>query len=158
MGRGDVQAALDRLGYGIKVIEFAKPTATSQQAADRVGCELGAIVKSLGFMIRKRQPALALVSGDQSIDQRKLAAHFGVGRKQARMMTSEQCLDILGYPPGAVPPIAHRQAGIVILLDETLKRYKTVYAAGGAGNALFAIELARLHAITGGAFVDLARA
>ncbi len=157
MGIEDVQAALDGLGLGITVLEFAESTATSQQAADRVGCELGAIVKSLGYMIRKTQPALALVSGDKTLDQRKLAAQFAVGRKQTRMMTGHQCLDILGYPPGAVPPIAHRKAGIVILLDETLKRFDTVYAAGGAGNALFPIRLERLQAITGGNFADLAR-
>ena len=157
MGIAQVQAALDGLGLGARVREFAGSTATSEQAAANVGCELGAIVKSLGYMISKTRPVLALVSGDQSIDERKLARHFGVGRKRARMMSGEQCLAILGYAPGGVPPIAHRSSDILIVIDENLKRYQTVYAAGGASNALFGIKLARLQAISGGEFLDLAR-
>ena len=56
-----------------------------------------------------------------------------------------------------VPPIAHRIADILIVIDENLKRYEIVYAAGGASNALFGIKLARLQAISGGEFLDLAR-
>lgn len=158
LGVEQVQAALDRLELGIKVIEFDRSTATSQQAADRVGCHLGQIVKSLGFMIDKATPVLVLASGDQSIDERKLAALFGVGRKKVRMMKAEQCLAILGYEPGGVPPIGHRGGGIALYLDESLKRYETVYAAGGAANAIFPVRLSLLHEITGGAFADLVRA
>ena len=150
MGVEAVQAGLDALGLDTRVIVFEGSTATSKQAAERVGCELGAIVKSLGFMIRKSQPVLALVSGDQMLDERKLAALYQVGRKRARMMTAAQCLEVLGYAPGSVPPIAHRQADIAIYLDQTLRRFETVYAAGGAANALFPIRLAALQAVTGG--------
>lgn len=59
MGVADVQAALNQLGLGITIIEFDSPTAASQQAADNIGCQLGQIVKSLGFMIDKSQPGLA---------------------------------------------------------------------------------------------------
>lgn len=158
MGVKDVQAALDELALEIKVVEFADSTATSLQAADRVGCQLGQIVKSLGFMISKSMPVLVLASGDQAIDVRKLAALFQVGRKGVRMMTPDQCLEVLGYAPGGVPPIAHRSSGIAVFLDDTLKRFRTVYAAGGAANAVFPINLMTLRQITDGAFADLARA
>ena len=158
LGVAAVQAALDRLGLGIRITEFDSPTATSQQAADNIGCQLGQIVKSLGFMINKTAPALVLTSGDQSIDERKLAALFGVGRKKARMMRAEQCLAILGYAPGGVPPIAHRSSDIAVVLDETLKRYETVYAAGGAANAIFPLRLSLLQEVTRGAFADVVRA
>lgn len=157
-GLAQVQAALDQLKLGFKIIEFETSTATSQQAADNVGCELGQIVKSLGFIIDKTTPALVLTCGDRSIDERKLATLYRVGRKKARMMTAEQCLAILGYAPGGVPPIAHRTGGFTVYLDDSLKRYETVYAAGGAANAIFALPLSVLQEATGGIFADVVRA
>lgn len=158
LGVAQVQAALDKLQLGISVIEFESSTATSRQAADNVGCQLGQIVKSLGFMISKTAPVLVLASGDQSIDERKLAALFGVGRKRARMMNAEQCLAVLGYAPGGVPPIAHRSGGFPVYLDGTLQRFDMVYAAGGAANAIFPVPLPLLREMTRGVFADLARA
>lgn len=157
MGVENVQAALDRLQPGIRVIEFESSTATSQQAADSVGCQLGQIVKSLGFMINKTTPVLILASGDQSVDERKLAALFGVGRKKARMMNAEQCIDLLGYAPGGVPPIAHRSDDVSVYLDETLNRFEIVYAAGGAAQAIFPVPIGLLREMTGGSFADLAK-
>ena len=158
MGVEHVQAALDQLQLGIRIIEFDSSTATSQQAADSIGCYLGQIVKSLGYLINKTMPALVLTSGDQSVDERKLAALFAVGRKKVRMMKAEQCLAILGYAPGGVPPVAHRSNGIAVYLDETLRRFETVYAAGGAANAIFPVGLDLLHEVTRGSFADVVRA
>ncbi len=157
MGVEQVQAALDRMQIGIRVVTYDGSTATSQQAAENVGCQLGQIVKSLGYMIKKTTPVLILASGDQSIDERKLGALFGVGRKKVRMMTGEQCITWLGYAPGGVPPVAHRSDDLTILLDETLKRFEIVYAAGGAANAIFPLKLSLLEEVTGGTFADLAR-
>ena len=156
MGAADVQRALDGLGLGIKVLEFADSTATSQMAAARVGCELGQIVKSLGFVIGRVEPILVLAGGDRAVDDRKLAGLFGVGRKKVRMMKAAQCLEILGYAPGGVPPIGHRRA-LPIFLDERLKRYETVYAAGGTAQTLFPIALATLHEVTQARFADVVR-
>ena len=158
MGVPELRAALDALQLDIKIMEFDSSTATSQQAADNVGCQLGQIVKSLGFMIDKKTPALILTSGDQTIDERKLAALFSVGRKKVRMMNAEQCLAVLGYAPGAVPPIGHRSSGFPVYLDETLSRFETVYAAGGEANAIMPISLSTLQQITRGTFADVARA
>ncbi len=157
MGMREVQAALDALRLEIEVTEFETSTATSAQAADSVGCQLGQIVKNLGFMIDKRSPVLILTSGDQSIDERKLAALFGVGRKKVRMMNAEQCLALLGYAPGAVPPIGCRSSGIPVYLDATLKRFETVYASGGAANAIFPISPSALQEATRGSFEDVTR-
>ena len=157
MGAADVQRTLDQLQLDIQIIEFDGSTATSQLAAERVGCEPGQIVKSLGFMINKTKPILVLASGDHTVDDRKLAALFVVGRKKVRMMKAEQCLTILGYAPGGVPPIGHRRPGLLILLDETLKRYEVVYAAGGTAQTLFPIALTALQQITQADFADLVR-
>ncbi len=157
LGVRDVRLALRDLQLDIEVLEFDRPTATAQQAAESIGCELGQIVKSLGFMIDKSTPALVLTSGDQAIDERKLAALFAVGRKKVRLMTAEQCISWLGYAPGAVPPIAHRGEGLAVYLDESLRRFDIVYAAGGAANAIFPIRLDTLQQVTGGAFADLVK-
>lgn len=157
MGVDDVQAALDALGLEISIREFASPTATSQQAAEAIGCALGQIVKSLGFFIDKKQAALVLASGDKAVDERKLAAHFSVGRKKVRLMRPDQCLAILGYAPGGVPPLAHRTAAVTVLLDDCLRRYQTVYAAGGSAKSIFPIALAALARATGGEFVYITR-
>ena len=108
-------------------------------------------------MVKSTTPTLVLASGDNSIDERKLAALFAVGRKRIRLMTADQCISVLGYPPGGVPPIAHRCDGFAVYLDCSLQRFETVYAAGGAANAIFPIRLQTLQAVTGGAFADLVK-
>ena len=157
LGVSDVRLALRKLKLDVDVIEFAGSTATSQQAADHIGCDLGQIVKSLGFMINKTTPTLILASGDQMIDERKLAALFAVGRKKVRMMTAEQCITRLGYAPGGVPPFGHRSGGFAVYIDQSLQRFERVYAAGGAANAIFPISLNALQRVTGGVFADLVK-
>ena len=147
MGLPDVQAALEALALDIKIIEFDGSTATSKKAADHIGCQLGQIVKSLGYMINKTTPTLVLTSGDQTIDDRKLAALFGVGRKRVRMMTAEQCVAVLGYVPGGVPPIAHRSSGMSLGCEAATVRYCV------RCNAIFPIGWQ-----TGGSFADVVRA
>lgn len=157
MEPSDVQAKLDELALDIEIMEFDSSTATSQMAADNIGCKLGQIVKSLGFMIDKEKPILILTSGDQTVDDRKVATMLEVGRKKVRMMNAEQCIEILGYAPGGVPPIGHRTNGFPIYLDEMLKRYETVYAAGGSAQTIFPIQLETLQTITNATFADVAK-
>ncbi|MGV2437959.1 MAG UNVERIFIED_CONTAM: hypothetical protein LVT10_26295 [Anaerolineae bacterium] len=80
-----VQAVLELLGLKTQIIFFEETTATSQQAADQIGCELGQIVKSIAFMVNG-QPVLVLTSGDQKVDDRKLARHFGVGARRSKRL------------------------------------------------------------------------
>ena len=152
----DVQAALDQLGLGIQIRLFDSSTATSQQAADNIGCELGQIVKSLCFII-DGQPIVVLASGDQRVDDRKLAEFYGVGRKKVKIASAEECVAIYGYEPGGVPPVGHRTPGLPIYIDDSLQRYEMLYAAGGAHNAIFPITLAQLTAATGGKIADVKR-
>jgi prolyl-tRNA editing enzyme YbaK/EbsC (Cys-tRNA(Pro) deacylase) len=150
----DVQAALDHYSFGIKIHFFETATATSQQAADNIGCELGQIVKSLCFIVAD-QPILVLTSGDQRADDRKLAELYGVGRKQVKIASPEECLSIYGYPPGSVPPVAHRTANLPIYIDDSFLRFKQLYAAGGAHNAIFPITLEQLKLMTGGTLANV---
>ncbi|HYO89328.1 MAG TPA: YbaK/EbsC family protein [Candidatus Limnocylindrales bacterium] len=155
-----VQEALDALVPGTVLMFFETTTATSQQAADNIGCELGQIVKSLCFVVDVNgtdQPILVLASGDQRVDDRKIAEHYGVGRKRVRIATPDECVSIYGYPPGSVPPVGHRTANLPTFIDTTLGRWEQLYAAGGAHNAIFPVTLAALKQATGGMMMDVVR-
>jgi prolyl-tRNA editing enzyme YbaK/EbsC (Cys-tRNA(Pro) deacylase) len=152
----DVRRALAGLAPEIEVREYGQSTATSQEAADAIGCELGQIVKSLVFLVDD-QPMIVLASGDQRIDDRKLAALYDVSRKKVKVASAEQCIAITGYPPGSVPPVGHATDSLPIWIEDSLQRYTQIYAAAGAPNAIFPTTLDRLTAITGGCPADLKR-
>ena len=76
------------LGLAIEIKEFAKTTRTAQEAAEAIGCDLAQIVKSLCFTVNDA-PIMALVSGSNQLDERKLAALCNVGRKKVKRATAE---------------------------------------------------------------------
>jgi prolyl-tRNA editing enzyme YbaK/EbsC (Cys-tRNA(Pro) deacylase) len=156
----DVQAALDQFGLGITITQYQETTATSQQAADRIGCELGQIAKSICFMVKLpdgEKPVLVITSGDQRVDDRKIAALVGVSRKNVRTAKPEECVAVFGYAPGSVPPLAHRTILYARFIDDSFKRFQQIYAAGGAHNAIFPITLEQLVQVTGGVVSDVRR-
>ena len=153
-----VQAQLEALGLGIQVLEFADvSTATAAQAAEAVGAELGSIVKSLLFLAAA-QPVRVLMAGDRQADQRKIADHLGVSKKKVKIADAETVRRVTGFEVGGVPPLAHATPDLPVLIDASLGRYETVYAAAGASNALFPIPFATLVEVTHGDVRDLARA
>lgn len=152
----DVQNALDALELGITIQLFDTPTATSQQAADNIGCELGQIAKSLAFMV-DGQPILVIASGDRRVDSKKLAVLQGVSKKRVKIATPEQCVEYYGYEPGGVPPVGLRNSDIPVYLDDSLQRYEQIYAAAGAHNAIFPILLNQLVEATEGELADVKR-
>jgi Cys-tRNA(Pro) deacylase len=143
-----VQAALDTYGLGSHVVEFGVSTATAPEAAAAAGCELGAIVKSLLFLIDD-QPTLVLVAGDRMADQKKLAALFKVSKKKVKLADAETVLCTTGYEVGGVPPVGHNSK-LPVLVDESLSRFETVWAAAGMHNAVFPIAYSTLIEITCG--------
>lgn len=151
-----VQAALDASGTGIQVRYFDQPTATAPEAAATLQTSLGSIVKSLVFMVED-QPIVVLTAGDQKVDDRKLAEHHGVGRKRVKIATPEQCIAIVGYAPGGVPPLGHRSPNLTVYIDESLRRFETLYAAAGAANTIFPVSLEQLLAMTGGVLMDVVK-
>lgn len=154
-----VQEVLDELAPGTHIRYFDSTTATSQQAADNIGCQLGQIVKSICFLVElddRREPVIVLTSGDQKVDDRRIAEMYGVGRKKVKAADAHELVAIFGYPPGSVPPVGHRQP-IRTLIDRTLARWDMLYAAGGAHNAIFPITLAALQTISSGELRDVVR-
>jgi prolyl-tRNA editing enzyme YbaK/EbsC (Cys-tRNA(Pro) deacylase) len=152
----DVRAALHKIDPTIEITLYAVSTATSELAADAIGCEVAQIAKSICFMVDSK-PVVIVTSGDQQVDDRKIAGLFNVGRKKVKMAKPEECIAIFGYAPGSVPPIGHRAENVTVYLDETLQRHTTVYPAGGSASAIFKVSLAQLQAITQATFADVVR-
>jgi prolyl-tRNA editing enzyme YbaK/EbsC (Cys-tRNA(Pro) deacylase) len=142
-----VQDTLRGLGFDYNVIEFVESTRTAQEAADRVGCQLGQIVKSLIFRGQTSDTGLlVLTSGANRVDENKIGQYMGepVGRAEADFVRSAT-----GFAIGGVPPVGHAQP-IETYIDEDLMQYPIVWAAAGTPNAVFELSSSDLVKITHG--------
>lgn len=152
-GVARVRGALAAFGHRADVMVVAEGTHTAEMAAAAAGCELGQIVKTLAIYV-SGTPRLALVAGDRRLDDRLVATHFDVGRKQVKLANAEQVLALTGYPVGGVSPFGLPQA-IETLVDEGLQRFETVWVAAGTPSAILPIGLADLVRFVEGTFVRL---
>jgi Cys-tRNA(Pro) deacylase len=150
-----VDEALQRLGLPGRVVEFAASTHTAEEAAAAVGCELGQIVKTLFFMADGR-PTIVLVAGDRQVDTARLAAIVGVGRKKLKMGAPDEVLHITGFPVGGVAPVGLASPCDTVV-DASLQRFDEVWAAAGAGNAVFPARTSALVSAINGQWADIAR-
>ncbi len=142
-----VQDMLAKLGCHSNVIEFSESTRTAQEAADRVGSELGQIVKSLIFRGKESgKPILVLTSGANRVDEKRISEFAGekIIRAEADFVR-----EATGYAIGGVPPVGHARP-METYLDEDLLQYVTVWAAAGTPNAVFELTPDLLAQITGG--------
>ena len=142
-----IQDALLALGYSYNVIEHAESTRTAQEAADRAGCELGQIVKSLIFRGKTSgKPILVLTSGANRVDEKRIAEYAGepIARADADFVRA-----VTGFAIGGVPPIGHAQT-METYLDEDFLQYQTIWAAAGTPNAIFELNTPDLQKMTGG--------
>ncbi|HID86290.1 MAG TPA: YbaK/EbsC family protein [Anaerolineae bacterium] len=150
-----VRECLRKLGLEIQVLRSPEGTATASEAAAAAGCELGAIVKSLLFLVDDA-PVLVLVAGDRKADPRKLGRLFGVSKKRVRIADAETVERVTGYPVGGVPPVGHLTS-LPVIVDQTLERFETVWASAGAPDAIFPIDTRLLIEITGGRVEDVVK-
>jgi prolyl-tRNA editing enzyme YbaK/EbsC (Cys-tRNA(Pro) deacylase) len=140
-------------GIDAQVVEFDQPTRTSAEAATAIGCSVAEIAKSIVF--RGRTSGLAVVvvaSGDNRVSEAKVSAK--VDEPLARA-DAEFVRTATGYAIGGVAPIGHAQP-VKLLLDQDLRRFATVWAAGGTPNSVFAIAPDRLQRLTGADWSDVA--
>ena len=123
-------------GKGIeeRILEFDVSSATVELAAKALRCEGKRIAKTLSFHVGDRV-VLIVTAGDAKIDNQKYKAQFGA---KARMLSCEEAEPLTGYPVGGVCPFAVN-AGVDVYLDESLRRFGTVFPACGSSNS--AIEL-----------------
>lgn len=147
-----IQDALCAAGFDLTVIEFAESTRTAQEAADRVHCTLGQIVKSLIFKGQTTsKPILVLTSGCNRVDEKRIRLYAGeaIGRADANFVRS-----VTGYAIGGVPPLGHSQS-METYLDEDLLQYPTIWAAAGTPNAVFELTPDALQKMTAGRAVTV---
>ncbi len=130
-------------------------THTAAEAAAAVGCEVGAIVKSLVFVAvhsdGTREPVLALVCGDNRADLDSLAAVVGARIEKADANTVKQAT---GYSIGGVPPLGH-PAPVRTIVDRDLLRFETVWSAAGSAHDVFPASLQQLVEWTGGELANI---
>jgi Cys-tRNA(Pro) deacylase len=130
-----VQAAMKELALPGRLLVCEQSTATATEAAAAVECEVGQIVKTLFFQADGR-PTLVLCAGDRQVDTALLAPVLGVGRKKLRMGTPAEVEESTGFAVGGVAPIG-LPATYDTVIDESLRRFETVWAAAGSTNAVF---------------------
>jgi prolyl-tRNA editing enzyme YbaK/EbsC (Cys-tRNA(Pro) deacylase) len=147
-----IQNLLTEQEYAITVIEFAESTRTAQEAADRAGCTLGQITKSLIFRGKDSgKPILVLTSGANRVDEKRITNYAGerISRADADFVRA-----VTGFAIGGVPPLGHAQ-NMETYLDEDLLQYGTIWAAAGTPNAIFELTPAELQKMTGGISVQV---
>jgi Cys-tRNA(Pro) deacylase len=148
-----MEAARER-GLEITTKRFPEGTKTAADAAAAIGVSVGQIVKSLVFGVDS-EIVMALVSGSNQLDEKKLAAAAG-GAKCARV-DADAVRDATGYPIGGVPPFGH-QTQLRVFVDPDLLQYDEVWAAAGTWNDNFGAAPADIVRVAGGVVTDLKRA
>ena len=147
-----IQDQLKSLGYEYIVIEHAESTRTAQEAADRAGCALGQIVKSLIFKGRDSgKPILVLTSGANRVDEKRISGYAGetIGRADADFVRA-----VTGFAIGGVPPLGHIQQ-METYIDEDFLQYPKIWAAAGTPNAIFELRTDDLQKMTNGKVVGV---
>jgi prolyl-tRNA editing enzyme YbaK/EbsC (Cys-tRNA(Pro) deacylase) len=145
-----VRAALRGKGSRAEVIELATTARTAEDAARSLGVEVGAIVKSLVFLI-DGAPVMALVAGDRRCDTAALPAAFGRHGLVMRA-DADRVRDVTGFVIGGVAPVGHPDP-LPSAIDDSLGRFETVYAAAGHPFCVFATTMFELSLLTGGPIV-----
>ena len=141
------------LGDNYQVLEFDAGTRTAAHAAAAIGCTVAEIAKSLLFRGKQsNRPVLVIASGDNRVDEKKVATLLGekISRADADFVR-----EMTGFAIGGVPPVGHATAPIT-LIDEDLMKFATIWAAAGTPNAVFQLKPAALMELTGGQLADVA--
>ena len=129
-----VKEYFSKYGIADRVKEFDVSSATVELAAQALGCEPCRIAKTLSFMIDDHA-ILIVAAGDAKVDNSKYKAQFGT---KAKMLTPDEAIALIGHAVGGVCPFAIKE-NVSVYLDNSLKRFSTVFPACGSSNS--AIEL-----------------
>ncbi len=128
------------LGMADRILEFDTSSATVELAAQALGCEPCRIAKTLSFMLEDGA-ILIVAAGDAKIDNTKYKARFG---KKAKMLTPDEAVQLVGHAVGGVCPFAVNP-GVTVYLDESLKRFDTVFPACGSSNSAIELSIPELE-------------
>jgi len=141
-----VQEFISKFDPKLKVLSLDTTARTAKDAAESLGCEVGAIVKSLVFRADDSF-LICLVAGDKRCSLNKLKKL--IGKKDVCMADAEQVKLQTGFSIGGVAPVAHLNK-LEVLIDNSLGRFKDVFSAAGHPNCIFKIGYSQLIKITNG--------
>lgn len=148
-----VRAYLEPLGMAAQIREFDVSSATVELAAQVLGCEGARIAKTLSFLVEEKA-VLIVAAGDAKVDNSKFKAFF---HTKAKMLTPEQVIELVGHAVGGVCPFAVND-GVAVYLDQSLKRFETVFPACGSSNSAIELTIPQLEKLSGfTAWVDLCK-
>jgi len=131
-------------GIEDRIQEFEVSSATVALAAQALGCAENRIAKTLSFHV-KEKVVLIVAAGDAKIDNPKYKAFFGA---KAKMLAYEEAEELIGHAVGGVCPFAVKE-GVEVYLDESLKRFETVFPACGSSNSAIELTLDELEQYSG---------
>ena len=146
-----VEKSLKEFDPKQNVIILKSSARTASEAARSLDCEVGAIVKSLLFKTEKTF-TLCLIAGDKKASLSKIKKELNI--KDASMASAEEVKDITGFTIGGVAPIGHLKK-INILIDNSLKRFNSLFAAAGHPNCVFKTNFVDLKKITNGSIKEI---
>ena len=139
-----VKAYFAQHGMEHRVREFEVSSATVELTAAALGCEGCRIAKSLSFVVDGKA-VLIVAAGDAKVDNGRYKAQFGT---KAKMLTPDEAVELLGHAVGGVCPCALNE-GVTVYLDESLKRFLTVFPACGSSNSAIELTIAELEQYSG---------
>ena len=143
--------SLKEFNQNLNIICLEQTAKTAQDAATALGCNVGAIVKSLLFKVSDTF-ILCLVSGNKKCSLNKLKKITEI--KDISMASPDDVKRVTGYTIGGVSPVGHLEK-VKIYLDSTLDRFEDIYAAAGHPNCVFKISFNDLHKITDSEIEDI---
>ena len=135
-----VKEYFKRYGIEDRIKELEESSATVELAANALGCEPERIAKTLSFKVNNKA-ILILVAGDAKIDNSKYKAKFNT---KAKMLNIEEVEEMIGHKVGGVCPFAIKE-DVEVYLDESLKRYTTVFPACGSSNSVIELTIEELE-------------
>jgi prolyl-tRNA editing enzyme YbaK/EbsC (Cys-tRNA(Pro) deacylase) len=139
-------------GVDVEVHTFPAGTRTAADAAAAVGCDVGAIVKSLVFIVDGVGPVVVLTSGSNRVDTDALAKHFDAG--SSRQATPDEVREATGYAIGGTPPFGHASP-LPVLFDPALLGHPVVWSAAGTPDSCFSMPPADLVGAANAEIVDV---
>ena len=138
-----VREYLKKWDAGKRIIEFDTSSATVELAALAVGCEPARIAKTLSFLVEDHA-MLIVAAGDAKVDNPKYKAQF---HTKAKMLSPDQVTEMIGHAVGGVCPFGVKP-GVEIYLDESLRRFETVFPACGSSNSAVEFTIPELEKYT----------
>ena len=144
---------LTEKGFGDRIIVPETSSATVELAAQAVGVEPGRIAKTMSFLVNGN-PILILTEGTARVDNRRFKAQF---HAKSKMIPPADVEGYIGHAPGGVCPFGIND-GVRVYLDESLRRYDTVYPAAGNDHSAVRLTIAELEEASGAeGWVDVCR-